>query len=180
MTVVNKIRTDGIPVPPEAVYEIDVTFLSKYKFRDNYEELGAIAYFSADRTPIGIWLCNKKRFYMADDAEFDFAQMIYRISLMWKKRYHGHMIGSHWVLTEGLVIAIEKNLDVDHPIRRLLRPHTFGMAEINRLGWQVIWVQHRAQAVHKDDWLQSLREGVDTFKVETYDEHFASTGDDNL
>lgn len=129
-------------VPPGAQVVVDVCGLAAQEVRPGFERLGAACFFDANRKPLGIWIENPPKMVWAvgkdeqatDVAaeEWAFAAFAFRSSLFFGSYGVNHLVWCHWIVSNSLVTAAREHLGAEHPLRRLVKPFTFGSISINR------------------------------------------------
>ncbi len=67
----------------------------------------------------------------AGDASWEKAKLAYRVTLAFVATVRDHAVGCHFLPANSLVIATRTQLDITHPIRRLLRAFQFRTPAIN-------------------------------------------------
>ena len=122
MLSVAKKNRSGVAVPDTAVYEIDLSEWAKYEVRQGLEPYGTISYFGADRMPCGIYWCSKNKVVLPSDEEYQHVAMIARVTLFTRVTLRDHLAEVHWTVSNGLLLASERYLGSEHPIRRLIKP----------------------------------------------------------
>ena len=183
---VNRGRTD-FQVPEMAAYEVDLSLLVKYAVRAPFEPFGVIAYFATTRAPCGLYWCSQKKLVTRSDdtksdsnSEYQHVSALFRSSLLLQVTIFDHLIGTHWIISNGLLLASERHLDADHPIRRLIKPHTYGAGQVNLLSTALLapvgGFAHRAFGFDAAAYPVALCDLISLWKCETYEEHFINSG----
>lgn len=119
---------------PDAFYQIDLSSWSQYTVRKGFEPYGMIAYFDINRMPCGYYWCSQKRLVLLGD------ELFFRMGVLLRSTIHvcitlrDHLLATHWVVSNSTVLSSERWLNAQHPVRRLLKPHTYGSAHINLAG----------------------------------------------
>ena len=166
----NHVRKD-FTVPSEAAYEVDLSLCANYTNRPVYEQYGVIAYFTKELKPCGMYWCSAKRLIKSDDGMYQHVSALFRSTMAMLFTVYDHLIVTHWIVSNGLLLASERYLDADHPIRRLIKPHTFGAASVNsastcmlapvgNLAYRVFGLDAKSFPVAFDDLIQVKVAGV--------------------
>jgi hypothetical protein len=113
-----------------AVFEIDLSFLSKYKTRVPFEKYGCIAYFKINKEPAAIFWSHGQKFVFPNDLEWSHVKYVFRSSLMTAITLKDHLVHNHFILANTMLFATRESFNVNHPIRRLLKPHVFQTATV--------------------------------------------------
>ena len=91
-----------------------------------------------------------------------------------------HLVKSHWIVSNGLLLASERQLSATHPLRYLIAPHVYGAASINMLSVTSLGpkdgLASRAFAIAGGSWDKVIEDITVSWKYETFEEHFQSTG----
>lgn len=123
-------------VPPEgSVAVIDCSWQASMKVRPGYETYGAAAFFNKDKELVGIWNEAAKHMVLpsADDENDEpwrWAQYHWKSSIAYEIFSVGHLLEIHWSASNTLV-QTARYLPLSHPIRRIIKPFTWGSAFIN-------------------------------------------------
>ena len=123
-------------VPPRgSVAVIDCSWQANMTVREGYIPYGAAAFFDKDKKLIGIWNEAEKRMQLPcsdgeDDEPWRWAQFHWKTSIAYEVFSVGHLLETHWSASNTLV-QVARDLSVEHPIRRLIKPFTWGSAFIN-------------------------------------------------
>eukprot|EP01083_Nonionella_stella_P007191 20770_1 len=117
----------------DAIFVNDVTFLSLYPVRSGYKTYGATAYFDANYRVTEIYVSHDGKTYSSESgkAEWEHAQWVWKVSLSVATYLVDMICHTRFRESNALVKSIQTSLNVDHPIRRLLLPFTFGTAYVN-------------------------------------------------
>lgn len=132
----NKREASSTCIPPEgSVAVIDCCWQACMKVRPGYIAYGAAAFFGKDKELLGIW--NEKERHMSllpgddeDDEPWRWAQYHWKSSIAYEVFTVGHLLEIHWSASNTLVQGAH-DLPLSHPIRRLIKPFTWGSALIN-------------------------------------------------
>jgi hypothetical protein len=123
-------------IPPEgSVAVIDCSWQASMKVRPGYDKYGAAAFFDKDKELVGIWNEAEKRMALPtgddeNDEPWRWAQYHWKSSIAYEVFSVGHLLEIHWSASNTLVQAA-RYLPLSHPIRRLIKPFTWGGAFIN-------------------------------------------------
>ena len=171
-------RTNGRPLG--AVYEVDLSALSRYAVRPGFEVYGNIAFFNSDRKCCGIHWTSMNRLVPPHDEDFPHVAAIFRSSLITLCTISEHLVGTHWIISNGLVTAAESFLGPLHPIRRLVKPHTYGAVAVNSSSLPALaefkGIAGRLFAVAESSWSALFTDTIAAFKYSTLQDHFAASG----
>jgi hypothetical protein len=166
--------------PATAVFEVDLSSLAAYAVRPGFEKYGAIAFFNAQRKCCGIHWTSKNKLVLPGEADFPHVSVLFRSTMNFFCALGNHLVHIHWIVSNGLVGAAERFLGATHPIRRLVKPHTFNTVAVNLSSFFVLadfnGIAGRAFALTESSWDQMLVDLIATFKYETIEEHFAASG----
>eukprot|EP01036_Dinobryon_divergens_P028713 gene28713-37705_t len=148
---------------PAARFQVDFSNWDRYSVRPN-------------RMPIGYYWPKEKRLIYPADEEF------FRMGVLLRSAAHicltltDHLFHVHWVISNTIVLATERCLDAQHPIRRLLKPHTYGSAHVNLLGAVTLapygGIASRLFGLDKKGWELACFEQMQEFKYESLKEKF--------
>jgi len=123
--------SDGI------VYVNDFSWLAPLAVRPGFERYGATLYFDKDTRLRKIYWSHGDRNVTAVARgepgwkAWEHAKWAFRCSAIVGVTILDHLITVHYQAANFLTSALFENLDPQHPIRRLLRPHTFGTTTTN-------------------------------------------------
>lgn len=163
--------------PDGAAWVSDWAFLSGFDVREGFERYGAVAWFDEAQRPVRIHWCHGHRDVRPGDPEWAHAKWVWRSTLFVGTTVVDHLVGVHWVVSSQVTAAVKENLGVDHPLRRLLAPHTFRTVTINynstfslcpELGFV-----HRATALTADALQEALDAAVKVWRYTTAPEVMA-------
>jgi len=161
---------------PGACYHIDLSSWSQYTVRKGFEPYGVIAYFDENRVPCGYYWCSQERLVLVGD------ELFFRVGVLLRTTTHAvltlrdHLLGIHWVVSNSTVLSCERWLDAQHPVRRLLKPHTYGSSHINLAGAITLspygGIASRLFGLDEAGWARACSEELKEFKYETVSERF--------
>jgi hypothetical protein len=162
----------------KAAYEVDISYLSKYDVRKGYERYGAIAYFNEAKEAIGIWCCHGSKVVMAADSNADnrdewvHAMATFRSAMCLSVTFKEHLAFTHMIVANSVHLALRETLSPTHPLRRLLKPHCFHVANVNMAASPSLLVVNGLAfhifGITKNDYLRAFVDCVDSFKFETF------------
>lgn len=115
--------------PTNSKYKVDLSNWEKYDVREDYENYGGICYFDSNLNFIGY--VYKSKFITLNDVDFNHVNLIFRSTLITSITLKEHLITTHWIASNGILISSLKFLSHTHILRRFLRSFTFGTASIN-------------------------------------------------
>ena len=128
--------------------------------RDGFENYGATAYFDSNYKLTQIYYAaEKKNVTSKQPVDWSHAKWVYKCSAISGVTLKDHLVGLHFMASNFLAAAEAEHLGAHHPIRRMLRPFTYGTVGINLGAIATLAVEngllHRASAF---TW-SSLQEG---------------------
>ena len=109
-------------------YVVRLRYMENYPVRSYFAKYGADAYFDTARRPERIE--RGGQIYRPGDALWPAAKYAFRCSLFVHVGALQHLCGLHFT-TSNMAARAQFCLGPDHPIRRLLKPFTFGAVSIN-------------------------------------------------
>jgi len=115
----------------KVAYKNDWTWLYDLEVRPGFERYGAAAYFSEDAELVKIFWSHGDREVYPNDHEWEHAKWAYKCSVIAGVTLKDHLVGIHFMASNFLTSSVVRNLPPDHPIRRLMKPHTYGAVSIN-------------------------------------------------
>lgn len=172
----------GCVPPPSAVAVIDVCAQAKYAVRNGYERYGAAAFFSADRSPVGVWIESEERMYTpVDGREWEFAVWRFKCSLVYQSFAVGHLVWVHWSVSNTLVLSVREALEPGHCIRKLCNEFTHGSITINQAACVKLASARgaisRIGAINTDDVLKYIDELAQKFTFATFPQMLEAKGE---
>jgi hypothetical protein len=151
---------------------------------------GCVFYFDAKRNPLGFWWPEENRFvaphsYTGDgakdieaNADYNKVAFIFRSTLLTVATIQEHLIKIHWIVANSGTVNSQLNLNPEHPIRRFLKPHTYGTAAVNWTSTSMLapvdGLAYRGFAFDKNSWYPMVTDCFKNFKFESIREHFDS------
>lgn len=91
-----------------------------------------------------------------------------------------HLVRCHWIVSNTLTIALREGLHGCHPIRLLMRPHTFASITINQAAVVKLASRHTGTfriGAHTQEAIEAgIGEMTDKFEYRTFHEHLAAKG----
>eukprot|EP00928_Gymnodinium_smaydae_P020363 TRINITY_DN17870_c0_g2_i1.p1 TRINITY_DN17870_c0_g2~~TRINITY_DN17870_c0_g2_i1.p1 ORF type:complete len:1433 (-),score=358.29 TRINITY_DN17870_c0_g2_i1:61-4269(-) len=118
-------------VTGDIAFKSDWDWMSGFEVRPGFEKYGAIAYFSRNGYLKKIYWSHGGRNVTPGDADWEHAKWAYKCTVIAGATLRDHLVGLHFVASNFLTSSAQKNLGPDHPLRRLLKPHTYGAVSIN-------------------------------------------------
>jgi len=106
-------------------FKVDVSSLGELAVRDGNERLGAIAYFDENRNLLSIYVSNDDATYVSGDDHWEHAKWHFRSAAFAYVTIVHHLASLHCCISELTTEACIEQLPVDHPLRRLLKPHVY-------------------------------------------------------
>lgn len=158
--------SDGI------VFKNDYDWMHRLDVRPGFERYGATAFFDKRGALVKMWWSHGQQNISAprtqhngdDDGSaarelWEHAKWSFKCSAMAGVTLKDHLVGLHFMASNFLTMASAEQLGHAHPLRRMLRPHTYGAVSINLGAVKTLAVEnglvHRAAAFTWD----ALQEG---------------------
>ena len=167
-------------LPEGAVYAMDVSQYTQYPLRPGFAKYGAIAYFDLSFRPCGIWHCESQKMVFPGEPSFQHVLLLFRSTLMIEAVISYNLLYLHCLICNDVAVASEKHLSASHPIRRLLRPHTFGSSRMNYTSYTTLapygGLLSRLTAFTEESWEAMLRNNLHRMKYEPFSKFFQQTG----
>jgi hypothetical protein len=116
----------------DGTFENDWTWLASFNVRSGFERYGARALFSADGELQSMYWSHGDVTLGPDDPRWDHALWAWKCSVIVGVTLREHLFETHLVYANTLNMDATEELPPAHPIRRLLKPHTYGTVAINR------------------------------------------------
>eukprot|EP01083_Nonionella_stella_P114516 338681_1 len=162
-------QTNHLPTQNKPFFVNDVTFLSLYAVRSGYKTYGATAYFDANYQVTKIYVSHDGKTYTSesDKLEWQHAQWVWKVSLSVATYLVDMICHTRFRESNALIKTIQTTLDVDHPIRRLLLPFTFGTAYVNRVFNEYLkenGLYHRAFAFTYDSLCNLITDSMSKYR----------------
>jgi hypothetical protein len=183
LTTVRSARRALLPAGSNAVYEVDLEFACNYGVRTDFERYGAVAFFDANRQPIGIWWCGGNAMILASHPptpEWVHAMAVLRSTVIMVDTVKEHLCFTHMVISNGFMLACREALSKHHPVRRLLKPHHFGATSVNFAAKSALLttngIAFQVFGIDKVDFPRALADCVSLYKYETFPEFIAGKG----
>jgi hypothetical protein len=167
-------------LPDGAVYAIDVSQYNQYPLRQGFAKYGAIAYFDPSYRPCGIWHCESQKMVFPGEPSYQHVSLVFRSSLMIEAVIYYNLLYLHCLISNEVSVASEKHLSTSHPIRRLLRPHTFGSSRMNYTSFTTLApygsLLSRLTGFTEESWEAMLRNNMNHMRYEPFSKAFQQTG----
>ena len=162
----------------QIVYQNDWSWMVDLETRDGFENYGATVYFDENKKLVQIYYAGVgKNITKTMVEEWEHAKWVFKCSAISGVTLRDHLVGLHFMASNFLAASEAQYLNGTHPIRRMLRPYTYGTVSINLGAIKTLAVQngilHRASAFTWD----SLQEG---FKISFDQNRFVGTIDQFL
>ncbi|WP_251360013.1 lipoxygenase family protein [Kangiella sp. TOML190] len=168
----------------DAEFMVDLSWMQAYPVREKYEKYGSIAYFGADRKPVGIFEPKQDKMIRPGDKGWEGAKWRFRSSLFTAVTLTDHLGYTHYLVSNTLTTVTIEQLSTDHPLRYLLTPFIFGAADINREAYFTLsnkgGIAHRCFAMEHEGVLRCVLKGVEAATLETFEESMVRRGVDGL
>jgi len=132
---IDKIYPDD-PFREDAIYALYLSFTSILHVDEGYAQMGADAYFGADKKLKHI--VREGKIYKEGDQDWDYVMMCFRGTLFTVVTAFDHLLQLHLKVANGLAIANLETLPAGHHLRRLNSKFTFRTIAINRLAHLVL------------------------------------------
>jgi hypothetical protein len=167
-------------LPEGAVYAIDVSQYTQYPLRPGFAKYGAIAYFDSSYRPCGVWHCESQKMVFPGEPSLQHALLVFRSTLMVEAVVSYNLLYLHCLISNDVSVASEKHLSTSHPIRRLLRPHTFGSSRMNYTSYTTFApygsLLSRLTAFTEESWEAMLRNNMNRMRYEPFSKVFQQPG----
>ena len=167
-----------------AAFKVDVAWLGELPVRDGDERMGATAFFDADRKLLNIYVANDDATYAPGYESWEHAKWHWRCAVFAYVTVADHLAGLHFGLSEVMMQATREQLPADHPLRRLLKPHVYGVSSVNSRAALVLssegGMAHRLFPFTYEGLTQLLKRGIETASFEPFPEWLKNRGLDNL
>ena len=181
--------------PTDAIYCLDLHWMSQYAVRDDFERYGATAYFGATQQPLAIHRpANTGDFKTADfhkkptstvdangvitythmltstlgDENWEHMKWTLKVSVMTEITLIDHLLWAHLIVSNGVTKASRETLDKENPIRQLLKPFTYRANTINFSAFKTLF----AEGGMADHWFGFTRESLGLY-METCSQSFS-------
>jgi hypothetical protein len=146
--------------------------------------MGAIANFDENRNLLSIYVSNDDATYVSGDDLWEHAKWHFRSAVAAYVTIVNHATGVHLTVSESTMEACREQLPADHPLRRLLKPHVFGVGSINTKAARVLLAEggiaHRLWPFNFDGLVELLAEGTEAAPFEPFPQWLKNRGLANL
>jgi hypothetical protein len=136
-------------------FKNDWDWLHDFEVRDGFEHYGAIAYFTRRADLLKIYWSHGHRNVSRGDPDWEHAKWTFKCSVIAGSTLKDHLVGVHFMTANLLATNTAVHLSADHPVRRLLKPHTYGTVTINMGATTTLATEfsllHRASAFTWDE-----------------------------
>jgi hypothetical protein len=142
-----------------------------------------VAIFGADKNIIAIYWSLAGKVIYAPDAgtedqealdEWSHVKFVFKSSLFTAVTIKDHLVHLHWTISNNLMFASRQSFSANHPLRRLLKPHTYRAASINWASKTVLLpddaLAWRMFALDKADWYRAVNDCIHANKYQTFDD----------
>ena len=161
-----------------------LSWMSGVPVRPGNEPLGACAYFAADRTLLRIYSGYDDTTYVPGDDNWEHAKWHWRCAVFAFVTVANHLGGLHFVCSELMMQAVRETLPADHALRRLLKPHLYGVGTVNVRAGLVLapegGLAHRLWPFTFEGLAKLLTHGVTTATFEPFPVTMAAKGIEKL
>ena len=165
---------------PGAAYEVDLSFMNNYETRAPFEKYGAVGVFDAKQVLLGIYWCTKNKMVRPKDADWEHVKFVLKSTLITAVTVKDHLAHLHWINSNNLVFSSRQNFPSDHPLRRLLKQHTYRGATINWASKGTLLpidaLAYRVFAIDKSSWNDVLADSISVCQYETFADYTAKKG----
>lgn len=174
------VATNPSKVPADAYFQIDFESWANYSVREGFYRYGCIAYYDAQKNPVGIWWPEKNRLVLPTDPDYSLACLIFRSTLITVATIQDHLIKVHWIVANSGVVNTERYLGKNHLLRRFIKPHIYGTVAINFASTLLLapidGFAFRVFAFDKDSWFEMVANCFKAFHYESFGEHMIRQG----
>ena len=150
-------------------YVNDWSWLHKYDVRPGFEKYGATAYFDEHQHLVQIYYPGEQMNVTKTMKEWEHAKWVYKCSGITGVTLKDHLVGLHFMASNFLAMAEAEHLSELNPIRRLVRPFTYGTVAINLGAIATLAVEnglfHRASAL---TWKSVVEGFKDSFSLNRF------------
>lgn len=161
-------------LPSNMVYKVDFSSWEKYEVRPTFENYGGIAYFDSDLN--FVCFVYKSEIITSDDKKFKHVNLIFRSTLITSVTLREHLIMTHWIVANGMLVSSLKYLSPDHILRRFLRSFTYGTGAINHASTIALapfeGIAGRTFGFTKKSWNEMVTDNISTIKYESIHKRF--------
>jgi len=163
-----------------AAFTVDLAWMGELPVRDGNERMGATALFDADKNLLSIYVSNDDTTYVPGDELWEHAKWHWRCAVFAYVTLVDHLSGLHLCISELMMQATREQLPADHPLRRLLKPHVFGVGKINTTATAMLapegGVAHRLWPFTFDGLTKLLVRGIETASYEPFPDWLNNRG----
>ena len=107
-----------------------------------------------------MWWSHGKVNLTSSDREWNHAKFAFRCSALLGVTVKDHLLRTHYMGSNFMAQSAFENLNAKHPIRRLLRPHTYGANSVNMAASRTLSTSlglvHRATALTEDALMKAM------------------------
>eukprot|EP00755_Sulcionema_specki_P014854 Sspe_Gene.57809::Locus_31720_Transcript_1_1_Confidence_1.000_Length_3684::g.57809::m.57809 len=115
----------------KAVYMSDWRWLHTLEVREGFERYGAAVYFDEKKNPLRIDWSHANKTVYPNDADWAHAKWVFRCSCLMGVTMRDHLVSVHLLLANIVTTASRERLGPKHPLRRFLKPFTYGTVAVN-------------------------------------------------
>lgn len=141
-----------------------------------FHRYGGIFYFDEAKKPLGIYWPEKQAFIPLHSHDFQVAWHVFRSTMVTVATVQHHLIMVHWIVANSATVNCARYLSASHPIRRLLKPHTYGTAAVNFNSTAILapirGLAYRIFGFNQKGFLDMVVHSLQSFKYESIQEHF--------
>jgi hypothetical protein len=160
--------------PPTSHYKINLSHLSKYAVRPGFISYGQISYFDIAKKVVAIYSCEDAMTYYPGDDKWDHAKFAFRSSMFTELTLRYHLSYLHLRYAHESMLNTRETLSPNHCLRRLLKPHHYNTASINRFSAStlipVAGLGHRIWAFTDESWKRLFTDFMNEYTCETLDD----------
>merc|ERR1719206_1334251 len=172
-----QIAKDGdadVPIPKGADFVADFSALSTFRVKPGYEQYGAIAYFDAKYSIVGIYWCHAKRMVMPRDKDWEHAKYVWRTTMFAFVTVRDHLFETHVIESNLLTVSTIEELPPTHPLRHFLKPFIYRTVTINQRATKALSNErgliHRCWAFDFPQVLEIFAFAADNYRFRTIPE----------
>jgi hypothetical protein len=153
---------------------------SKFENPKLFHHYGVICYYDEDKNPIGIWWPEQNRLVRPGDEDYPAACFVFRSTLLAVATIQDHLMMTHWIIANAGTVNSAVHLNPFHPIRRLLKPHTYGTTAVNSRSVIILapvrGLAYRGFGFNKNGFGNMIEHCLANFHFESLEEHFQKSG----
>lgn len=153
---------------------------SKFTNPKLFHHYGVICYYDEEKNPVGIYWPEQDRIVRPGDEDYPNVCFIFRSTLLVVATIQDHLMMTHWIIANSGTVNSAVHLNPFHPIRRLLKPHTYGTTAVNSRAVAILapvrGLAYRGFAFNKSGFGKMIEHCLTNFQFESLEEHFEKSG----